>query len=177
MREILAEAWPSETLGLGGIFRIVSGKVNYLVMLLKTLQITIDICIDRQTSMSCSPKYCISPLTFVLTGKVPRYARLLSLPNQHRCRGQPMAEGNFKLCCLPNFETVICSSTKWTPPSMCFPFLSRGSQINFAERNIIRKFERLLFARQEIIDCSFQLSGQYYLGSCMWGFPGIQDLT
>ena len=32
MREILAEAWPSETLGLGGIFRIVSGKVNYLLV-------------------------------------------------------------------------------------------------------------------------------------------------
>ena len=28
MREILAEAWPSESLGLGGIFRIVSGKVK-----------------------------------------------------------------------------------------------------------------------------------------------------
>ena len=34
MREILAEAWPSETLGLGGIFRIVSGKVNYLLVIL-----------------------------------------------------------------------------------------------------------------------------------------------
>jgi len=32
MREILAEAWPSETLGLGGIFRIVSGKAKFHVM-------------------------------------------------------------------------------------------------------------------------------------------------
>ena len=33
MREILAEAWPSETLGLGGIFRIVSGKVEFCKIL------------------------------------------------------------------------------------------------------------------------------------------------
>merc|ERR1712112_676711 len=32
MREILAEAWPSETLGLGGIFRIVNGKAKFYEM-------------------------------------------------------------------------------------------------------------------------------------------------
>ena len=36
MREILAEAWPSETLGLGGIFRIVKGKVDCCRMLVNT---------------------------------------------------------------------------------------------------------------------------------------------
>ena len=47
MREILAEAWPSETLGLGGIFRIVSGKVN-------TIQLhQIKIKIIRQSSTLC----------------------------------------------------------------------------------------------------------------------------
>ena len=45
------------------------------------------------------------------------------------------------------------SSTRWTLPSMCFPSLSRGSQIYFAERNVMRKFDKLMFgvkvAKQE----------------------------
>ena len=69
MREILAEAWPSETLGLGGIFRIISGKVNHHPVLKSTLT----------------------------TGKVPRNARLLPLSYQHWRRGQPVAEGNLKI--------------------------------------------------------------------------------
>ena len=70
MREILAEAWPSETLGLGGIFRIVSGKVDFCKQIFSHFFKSSSDVHDLQVKMC-----------FSLTGQVPRYARLLSLSN------------------------------------------------------------------------------------------------